>query len=289
MRLPRVRFTVRRIMAVVAILALVLGVSVESIRLKRQCDKFRSLAAGHGQQETFYRQMEQSVIELAQIEESSGERTKELNESMSHFVSPRLGGQKVQEMRRRWAEFSEQQKNEAAKDRARAAMHHDSADYHAALKRKYSAAAARPWRSIEPDGPPPDPDTRAPYWSERGNYGLAVAAFREVLKRDPDDASALNGLAWVLASCPDASLRDGKMAVETATRACELSKWTEASFLDTLAAAYAETGDYPSAVRWQREAIAKLSAADPTRAEFSDRLQLYESSKPYRDDAQKGN
>jgi tetratricopeptide (TPR) repeat protein len=168
-------------------------------------------------------------------------------------------------------------------------MHHESADYHAALKRKYSAAAARPWRSIEPDGPPPDPDTRAPYWSERGNYGLAVAAFREVLKRDPDDASALNGLAWVLASCPDASLRDGKMAVETATRACELSKWTEASFLDTLAAAYAETGDYPSAVRWQREAIAKLSPDDPTRAEFSDRLQLYESNKPYRDGVRRSN
>jgi tetratricopeptide (TPR) repeat protein len=196
---------------------------------------------------------------------------------------------KSKKMRRRWAEFTEQQNNEAAKNRAQAAMHHESAEYHAALKRKYSAAAARPWRSIELDGPPPDPDTRAPYWSERGYYGLAVAAFREVLKRDPDDASALNGLAWVLASCPDASLRDGKMAVETATRACELSEWTEASFLDTLAAAYAETGDYTTAVRWQREAIAKLSAADPTRAEFSDRLQLYESSKPYREDGRKSN
>jgi tetratricopeptide (TPR) repeat protein len=289
MRFFRVRFSVRRMMGVVAVLALVLGVSVESIRLKRQRDKFRILAAEHGQQEAVYRLMEQSAIEMAQIGEFSGEQTKELNESMSHSVSPRLGGQRVQEIRRRWAEYTEQQKDEAAKERAQAAMHHESAEYHAALKRKYSVAAARPWRSIEADGPPPDPDTRAPYWSERGNYGLAVAAYREVLKRDPDDASALNGLAWVLATCPDASLRDGKMAVELATRACELNKWTGASFLDTLAAAYAETGDYTAAVRWQREAIAKLSAGDPTRSEFSDRLQLYGSNKPYREDRRKSN
>jgi tetratricopeptide (TPR) repeat protein len=287
MRFFRVRFTVRRIMAVVAVLALVLGVSVEAIRLKRQRDKFRSLAAGHGQQETFYRQMEQSAIEMAQIEESSGESTTAFFESMRNPAQPRFGGPKAQEMRRRWAEFTEQQKDEAAKERAQAAMYHESAKYHAALKQKYLRAAACPWRSIEPDGPPPDPDTRAPYWSERGNYGLAAAAFREVLKRDPDDASALNGLAWVLASCPDASLRDGKMAVELATRACELNKWTGASFLDTLAAAYAETGDYTAAVRWQREAIAKLSPEDPTRSEFSDRLQLYGSNKPYREDRRK--
>ena len=168
-------------------------------------------------------------------------------------------------------------------------MHHETAEYHAALKRKYSAAAARPWRFIEPDPPPPDPASQALYWSERGNHGLEVAALKEIVKRDPDDAFTLNGLAWVLATCPDASLRDGKMAVETATRACELSKWTEASFLDTLAAAYAETGDYTTAVRWQREAIAKLSAGDPTQAEFSDRLQLYGSNKPCREDRRKSN
>jgi hypothetical protein len=77
------------------------------------------------------------------------------------------------------------------------------------------------------------------------------------------------------------------MAVEMATRACEWNNWTDAAYLDTLAAAYAEAGDFENAVRFQREAIAKLSAGDPSRAEFFDRLQLYESSKPYRDDAEK--
>jgi tetratricopeptide (TPR) repeat protein len=274
MRFFRVRFTVRRIMAVVAVLALVLGVSVEAIRLKRQRDKFRSLAAQYGQLEARSRRLEQRSIETAQIGDSGGELAKKLNEIMSQSVSPRRGGQDAREMRRRRAEFTEQLKHTeqlkdvAAKVRAQAAMHHKRAEYHAALRRKYSAAAARPWRSIEPDGPPPDPDTRALYWSVRGNHELEVAALEEVLKSDPDDAFTLNGLARVLASCPDASLRDGKMAVELATRACELNKWTGASFLDTLAAAYAETGDYTAAVRWQREAIAKLSPEDPTRAEF---------------------
>ena len=115
-----------------------------------------------------------------------------------------------------------------------------------------------------------------------------MAAYREFLKRDPDDGSALNGLAWVLATCPDARFRDGKMAVEMATRACELSKWAEAAWLDTLAAAHAEAGDFPSAVRWQLEAIAKLPPGDPTRSGFVDRLQLYESNKPYHD-GQKSN
>ena len=48
----------------------------------------------------------------------------------------------------------------------------------------------------------------------------------------------------MLATSPDAKLRNGRRAIELATRACELTKYKAAYILSTLAAAYAETGDF---------------------------------------------
>ena len=77
-------------------------------------------------------------------------------------------------------------------------------------------------------------------------------------------ATPMNNLAWILSTCADASLRDGKRAVELATHACELTGRKNAWLLDTLAAAFAETGDFKAAVETQREAMALL----PTGAEI---------------------
>ena len=62
--------------------------------------------------------------------------------------------------------------------------------------------------------------------------------------------------AWIWANCPDANLRDGRRAVKSATKACELTEWKVALHLATLAAASAEVDDYDSAIKWQTRANA---------------------------------
>jgi len=86
------------------------------------------------------------------------------------------------------------------------------------------------------------------------------------------------------ATFPDAEFRDGAKAVENATKACELTTWKNAWFVNTLAAAYAEAGDFNSAVKWQKKAIDLLDKASCSGypVDFEARLKLYQSGKPYR-------
>ena len=92
---------------------------------------------------------------------------------------------------------------------------------------------------------------------------------------------AFNGRAWLWATCPDDKYRDGKKAVESATRACELGEWNESDSIATLAAAYAELGDYPRAIDWQETAI-RLCSDPGEQAEAEERLKFYQEGKPYR-------
>jgi WD40 repeat protein/tetratricopeptide (TPR) repeat protein len=99
-----------------------------------------------------------------------------------------------------------------------------------------------------------------------------------------EDPNMLNGIAWLLATFPRADLRNGTKAIEYATKACELTKWKSANIIDTLAAAYAEAGDFDSAVKRQKEAVDLLTEKEPAwQAEFEERLKLYQSGKPYRE------
>ena len=93
-------------------------------------------------------------------------------------------------------------------------------------------------------------------------------------------------LAWLRATCPDASYRDGKQAVTGATKACELSEWKNANAVDTLAAAYAETGQFDKAVEWQQKAI-DLAPKEDTKEKGRRRLELYKAGKPYREELEK--
>jgi WD40 repeat protein/tRNA A-37 threonylcarbamoyl transferase component Bud32 len=124
-------------------------------------------------------------------------------------------------------------------------------------------------------------------------YQDAVKTLTEVLEisrrvvgeQDWSIPYLLNELACMQAGCPAAEVRDGAEAVKNATRACELTGWKEAMYVDTLAAAYSEVGEFDSAVKWQKEAIRLLTSKDPAEwpAEFEARLKLYESGKPYRE------
>jgi hypothetical protein len=95
-------------------------------------------------------------------------------------------------------------------------------------------------------------------------------------------AAAYNGRAWLLATRLDAKDRDGKKAVESSTKACDLSEWNDAYCVGTLAAAQAEAGRFDDAVKWQTKANGMYSDADAKR-KGEERLELYREKKPYRD------
>jgi tetratricopeptide (TPR) repeat protein len=119
-------------------------------------------------------------------------------------------------------------------------------------------------------------------WSNKKDYDRAIADYNEAIRLDPKFASAYNAVAWLRATCPEEKYRDGKKAVESATKACELSEWKERNHLDTLAAAYAEIGDFDHAVEWQQKTIALSPSTDANLSAYKERLALYKDKKPYR-------
>jgi tetratricopeptide (TPR) repeat protein len=132
-----------------------------------------------------------------------------------------------------------------------------------------------------------DPKLADPYANRgnafrgRGQYEQAIADFEKAVRLDPRNAAAHNNLAWLRATCPDEKYRDGKAAVEAAKQACELADWKNPDWLDTLAAAYAEAGDFEEAVKTQTLAIEQ--APDAQRPDLQARLALYKEQKPFRD------
>jgi len=117
-----------------------------------------------------------------------------------------------------------------------------------------------------------------------GKLDDVLKTYRELLseasKLGPNDASVFDQLAWTLATSTDVKLRDGKGAVEIATKACELIEWKNPALLGTLSAACAESGDFDAAVKWQTKAIDLLSD-QKEKEDYRKRLQLYEEKKPY--------
>ena len=114
----------------------------------------------------------------------------------------------------------------------------------------------------------------------------AIADFQKAIELNaPGVDRALNSLAWLRATSPDASLRNAAEAVEFASRACELTRWQNAGYVDTLAAAYAEKGDFDKAVELQRKAVELATEPSDRRAELESRVALYERREPHRDDS----
>ncbi len=113
-----------------------------------------------------------------------------------------------------------------------------------------------------------------------GAYSLAINDYSEAIRLDPKDEATCNSLAWLLATCPDAEFRDGTQAYILAEQLCESVAWEDAYYLDTLAAACAEAGDFQQAVKYQELSIKFLDKTED-RNIFMNRLALYREGQPY--------
>ena len=114
-----------------------------------------------------------------------------------------------------------------------------------------------------------------------GDDRKAVADLKLALNAAPDDPNAQDLLAWLLATSPVDELHDGARALELAQRARGLFTDDNVAIRSTLAAAYAETGDYETAQRLISEVLAEATAAD--RPEFLRMQQAFALGQPYRD------
>lgn len=158
-------------------------------------------------------------------------------------------------------------------------------------------------------------DNRANAWNLKSEFDKAISDATEAIRLAPTDAYAygVRAAAWagkkqfekaradcetsqrlspkaslgymrvgrLLATSPNENCRDGQKAIEFAVKGNELAGGKMTSVLDTLAAAYAETGDFEKAVEWQTKALAGASSKRD-RANYEERLDLYKSGKPYR-------
>jgi tetratricopeptide (TPR) repeat protein len=125
---------------------------------------------------------------------------------------------------------------------------------------------------------------RGAAWFYKGNWAKALADCSKAMSLDSNAIWAQNQLAWILATCPKEDYRNGKKALELAKRA--ISAEDNLLFYDTLAAAYAELGDFRRAVASQEEAIKRLklqdSVSQDTLNAYNDRLNRYRAGLPWR-------
>ncbi len=114
-------------------------------------------------------------------------------------------------------------------------------------------------------------------------FADAAAHFRRALRITPELLAAKNSLAWVLATCPDAALRDGAQAVALSEQVCEADGYKRAELIDTLAAACAEAGLFDKAVSQAKRALelASSSGNEQFVRDIQARLKLYEAGKAY--------
>jgi tetratricopeptide (TPR) repeat protein len=118
---------------------------------------------------------------------------------------------------------------------------------------------------------------------QQGRVEDAMSAYGEILRRSPDDLDALNNAAWIRATHAEAAHRNGDEAVLLAERARDRSPAPEAVLYSTLAAAYAEAGRFPDAIRACERAIELARAAgDLQQADACARqLARYREDKPF--------
>ena len=117
-------------------------------------------------------------------------------------------------------------------------------------------------------------------YSMTSRFTNALADYHQAIRPNPNFEKAHNELAWLLATCPDVAIRNGKEAVYAATKACELTNWAKWENIDTLAAAYAESGNFEKAVEYEKQAMDMQSVSGEDRKEMKRHLSMYEHHEP---------
>ena len=155
-------------------------------------------------------------------------------------------------------------------------------------KKDYDKAIADQNEAIRLD--PKDADAyheRGLAWQRKKEFQKAVSDYCEVTRLDPKDPEAYNAAAWLLATAPNAKDRNGRRALELAKKAVELEEAKDQAlrdryggYMDTLAAAFAESGNFQEAVQWQARALKEADLKDDPGAPR--RLELYRNKQPFR-------
>ena len=106
----------------------------------------------------------------------------------------------------------------------------------------------------------------------------------EVLRQTPDDADFLNTVAWIRATSPLEDIRNIPEAIDMATRACQITKYSQAGCMDALGTALAQQGQFDQAIEITRKALA-ISTQNPQLEAFNEELEkhvaLYQQKKAY--------
>ena len=120
---------------------------------------------------------------------------------------------------------------------------------------------------------------------QQGRAGEAIDEWQKVLTIQPDNGNAMSNLAWVLATSPDDSLRDGTKAVQLASEAVRISGRRIPILFRTLAAAYAEAGDFSKAIQTAQEGVqlANSQGNSGLSIELQGNIALYQTQRPLRD------
>jgi Tfp pilus assembly protein PilF len=118
-----------------------------------------------------------------------------------------------------------------------------------------------------------------------GKYTEAQKEFNYLVSLHPRSATlarVLSDRAWFYSTCPNASFRNGQQAVKDAKAACSIMVWKDEHMIDTLAVAYAEVGDFNSAVQYVSQALAVKGISPDNAKLFRKHLTLFQQQKPIR-------
>jgi tetratricopeptide (TPR) repeat protein len=118
---------------------------------------------------------------------------------------------------------------------------------------------------------------RGSYWFTVKEFKKSISDWEKAWSLNPKNPDVAHQLASIFLDCEDSSLRDSTKALAYATSACELTQWNNFGHLRTLAKAYADTSNFPSAVKWIQRALEL--APQEEKASCQELLERYKNNK----------